>query len=187
MITWPRHPRGDPDRLDSEAKSRPRGYVRSEMTSTHVLNHVGISVIRLEDSVKFWLALTGGSVSPVRVSDGAHIAALVGYEDAVLRVADVTTPEGLLIELLEYVSEGADPIPDGTAHPGNVHIAFDVDDMEQSWRHAVDCGAVPVGQGPVVIPSGRLAGAQFAYLRSIDGATIELRRDPERPAARSQC
>ena len=130
---------------------------------------------RLEDSVDFWVRLTGGSVSPVRDTEGAHIDDLVGYRGAHLRVADVTTPDGLEIELLEYVSEDAQPNPVGTAHPGNVHIAFDVDDMDQSWRHAVECGAVPVGDRPVVIPTGRLAGAEFAYLRTIDGATLELR------------
>ena len=136
---------------------------------------MGISVKRLEDSIDFWVRLTSGSVSPVRNTEGAHIDALVGYKNVRMRVADVTTPDGLEIELLEYVSEGAAPNPAGTAHPGNVHIAFDVDDMEQSWQHAIECGAVPVGDKAVVIPTGRLAGAQFAYLRTPDGATVELR------------
>lgn len=145
------------------------------MEAEHSLNHIGISVIELDASVRFWVSLTGGSVSPTRVTQGAHIDALVGYEGVSLRVADVTTPDGLSIELLEYVSEKSEPNPFGTAHPGNVHIAFDVLSMRQSWQHAVDCGAVPVSSGPVVIPSGKLEGAEFAYLRSIDGATIELR------------
>ena len=145
------------------------------MASTHVLHHVGISVRQLDESIDFWLRLTGGSASPIRDTKGLHIDALVGYSNAHLRVADVTTPDGLSIELLEYVSEGAQPNPVGTAHPGNVHIAFDVDDMEQSWEHAVECGAIPVSERAVVIPTGRLAGAQFAYLRTPDGATVELR------------
>lgn len=146
------------------------------MTNGHVLNHVGISVKRLEDSVDFWVRLTGGSVSPVLVTEGSpQLNALVGYDDVLLRTAYVTTPDGLSIELLEYASEAAEPIPAGTAHPGNVHIAFDVPDMDASWRHAVDCGAVPVGSGPVVISATQPAGAKYAYLRSIDGATIELR------------
>lgn len=145
------------------------------MTSRHVLNHVGISVKQLDASVDFWVRLTGGSASSVRVTQGPHIAALVGYDGVLLRTADVTTPDGLLIELLEYASEAAEPIPTGTAHPGNVHIAFDVHDMDASWQHAVDCGAVPVGSGPVAIPASQPAGAKYAYLRSIDGATIELR------------
>jgi catechol 2,3-dioxygenase-like lactoylglutathione lyase family enzyme len=142
------------------------------------LHHVGITVSDLPRSVDFWSRLTGGTASEVMIINSAHIASLVGYPDVRLSVANVLVPGGLMIELLQYTSEDAEPYDPGTAHPGNVHLCFLVADMDEGWKHAVQCGAVPVGDGPVVIPDGPQAGGQLAYLRSVDAVSIELRSSP---------
>jgi catechol 2,3-dioxygenase-like lactoylglutathione lyase family enzyme len=144
------------------------------------LHHVGITVNDLPRSIKFWCELTGGHSSEIKTLAAPHLSTLLGYTDAVLEMAMVTVSDTLMLELLQYVSEQAEPNPPGTAHPGNVHICFDVDDMEASWQHAVDCGAVPVSSRPVVIADGPNAGGQVAYLRTVDGASIELRAIPSR-------
>ncbi|MBM7789624.1 VOC family protein [Tenggerimyces flavus] len=138
------------------------------------LHHVGITVNDLPRSVRFWAELTGGTASEIKTVDAPHLSTLLDYRDVRLQVATVKVSETLTIELLRYVSEPADPYDPGTAHPGNVHVCFDVDDMSASWEHAVRCGAVPVGDGPVDVPSG----GQLAYLRTVDGASIELRAIP---------
>lgn len=146
------------------------------------LHHVGITVIDLPRSIQFWSELTGGEHSEIARLAAPHLATLLGYPDVALEIATVAVSETLTIELLHYVSEQAEPYPQGTAHPGNVHICFDVDDMKASWEHAVNCGAVPVSSRPVVIPEGPSRGGQVAYLRTVDGASIELRAIPERHA-----
>jgi catechol 2,3-dioxygenase-like lactoylglutathione lyase family enzyme len=142
------------------------------------LNHVGITVNDLDRSIKFWVELTGGRPSEPKLVDAPHLSELLGYDKVRLRVATVAVSEALTIELLQYISEPAEPYEPGTAHPGNVHVCFDVDDMAASWRHALRCGATPVGASPVVIPDGPAAGGQLAYLRTVDGACVELRSMP---------
>lgn len=138
------------------------------------LNHVGITVNDLDRSAQFWVELTGGRQTEPRTVDAPHLSALLGYENVELRVATVVVSDALTIELLQYLSEHAEPYDPGTAHPGNVHICFDVADMQAAWEHAVRCGATSVGASPVAIPSG----GQLAYLRTPDGACIELRSMP---------
>ena len=138
------------------------------------LNHVGITVNDLDRSVRFWVDLTGGQQTEPRTVDAPHLSALLGYENVTLRVATVVVSDALTIELLQYVSEAAEPYDPGTAHPGNVHICFDVADMHAAWEHAVACGATSVGESPVVLPNG----GYLAYLRTVDGACIELRAMP---------
>lgn len=145
------------------------------------LHHVGITVKDLHRSVRFWTDLTGGTPSEAKTVDAPHLSPLLDYHDVVLEVATVNVSDHLTIELLRYVSEPAEPYDPGTAHPGNVHICFDVDDIQGFWEHAVRCGATPVSEGPVVIASGPQQGGGLAYLRTPDGASIELRSMPATP------
>jgi catechol 2,3-dioxygenase-like lactoylglutathione lyase family enzyme len=142
------------------------------------LHHVGITVKDLKRSVRFWTDLTGGTASEIKTVDAPHLSTLLDYRDVVLDVATVKVSDHVTIELLGYVSEPAEPYDPGTAHPGNVHICFDVDDIQSFWEHAVRCGAMPVSDAPVSIASGPQAGGGLAYLRSPDGASIELRSMP---------
>ena len=142
------------------------------------VHHVGITVNDLERSVRFWTDLTGGEASEPKTVDADHLSTLVGYPSVVLEVATVSVSDVLTLELLRYKSELAEPYDPGTAHPGNVHICFDVEDMQASWEHAVRCGATPVSDRPVKIISGAQAGGSLAYLRTVDGASIELRSMP---------
>ena len=110
--------------------------------------------------------------------DAPHLAALTGYPDVVLEVAMVEVSAALTIELVQYRSESAEPYDPGTAHAGNVHICFDVDDMSASWDRAVrvrrGAGRHRAGRAH----RGPAAGGSIAYLRAIDGVTIELRAMP---------
>jgi catechol 2,3-dioxygenase-like lactoylglutathione lyase family enzyme len=142
------------------------------------LNHVGITVNDLDRSIRFWVELTGGRPTEPRIVDAPHLSDLLGYDNVRLRVATVTVSDALTLELLQYLSQPAEPYDPGTAHPGNVHVCFDVDDMAASWDHALRCGATAVGAGPVAIPDGPAAGGQLAYLRTVDGACVELRSMP---------
>jgi catechol 2,3-dioxygenase-like lactoylglutathione lyase family enzyme len=129
--------------------------------------------------------LTGGTASEAKTVDAPHLSELLDYRGVVLQVATVKVSEHLTIELLQYDSEPAEPYDPGTAHAGNVHICFDVDDMQAFWEHAVRCGATPVSAAPVVIPSGPQQGGSLAYLRTPDGASIELRAMPSDPVSPS--
>jgi len=144
-------------------------------------DHIGITVSDLDGSVDFWTKLTGGAVLGRRLLDGAHIGELVGYPGQQIEIALVELPGGLVLELLRYVGRDEEAYEAGTAHPGNVHVCFLVEDLHRSWEHAVACGAHPASEKPVRVPVGPQTGAYVAYLRTPDGVDVELRQPP--PAA----
>jgi len=141
-------------------------------------DHVGITVSDLDRSVDFWTRLTGGKLLTRRLLDGAHIGELVGYAGQRIEIALVELPGELVLELLRYVDRDEDAYEPGTAHPGNVHMCFLVEDLHWSWAHAIECGAEPASDEPVRVPVGPQTGAYVAYLQTPDGVAIELRQPP---------
>jgi catechol 2,3-dioxygenase-like lactoylglutathione lyase family enzyme len=143
------------------------------------VDHVGITVGDLERSIAFWRRLLGVPPRDRRLLAGPHLPRLLGYPPG-LRIDSCwfDLPGGGALELLQYLDRDDPPYPEGTAHPGNVHLCLRVDDMDGAHRHAVASGARPVGNGPVTVPAGPTAGLQVVYLRSPDGVTIELREYP---------
>jgi catechol 2,3-dioxygenase-like lactoylglutathione lyase family enzyme len=141
-------------------------------------DHVGITVSDLDRSLDFWTRLTNGALVTRRVLEAAFIGELVGYPGERIEIAVLELPGGLLLELLRYLDTEAPAYEPGTAHPGNVHVCFLVENLHQSWAHAVACGAAPASEEPVRVPTGPQEGALVAYLRTPDGVSIELRQPP---------
>jgi catechol 2,3-dioxygenase-like lactoylglutathione lyase family enzyme len=141
-------------------------------------DHVGVTVSDLDRSVEFWMRLTGGELVTRRLLDGPHIGELVGYPGQRIAAAIIAMPGGLPLELLQYLDRDEAPYDPSTAHPGNVHVCFFVEDLHASWTHAIACGALPASDEPVRVPSGPQEGAYVAYLRTPDGVSIELRQPP---------
>lgn len=144
--------------------------------STH---HIGLTVGDLERSTRFWSTLLGVEPGPVEQLRGSQLGRLVGYPSAYVDRRWLTLPDGLNLELLQYLTPDEDGYPVGTAHPGNVHVCLAVGDLPSAHAHALACGAEPVtGGGWIEVPAGPQAGARIAYLRDPDGVTIELFQPP---------
>ena len=143
------------------------------------VDHVGITVVDLDRSVTFWERLLGTPGRDRGVLAGPRLGGLLGYP-AGLRIDScwVDLPGGGALELLQYLDRDEAALPDGTAHPGNVHVCFRVEDMAAAHAHAMACGARAVGEGPIEVAAGPNAGMRVAYLRDPDGVTIELRQPP---------
>ena len=143
------------------------------------VDHVGITVSDLDRSVAFWERLLGTVGRDRAVLAGPRLGGLLGYP-AGLRIDAcwVDLPGGGALELLQYLDRDEPALPDGTAHPGNVHVCLQVDDMDAAHAHAVACGARTVGDGPIEVAAGPNVGMRVAYLRDPDGVTIELRQLP---------
>jgi catechol 2,3-dioxygenase-like lactoylglutathione lyase family enzyme len=141
------------------------------------VHHVGVTVADLERSVAFWGRLTGAEARDRRTMAGPGVGRLVGYPSVRIEAAWLDFPGGVALELLQYLEPLDAPYPEGTAHPGNIHVCLDVDDVDTARAHALDCGARPVG-GPVDVGAGPQAGARIAYVRDPDGVTIELFQPP---------
>jgi catechol 2,3-dioxygenase-like lactoylglutathione lyase family enzyme len=144
--------------------------------------HVGITVADLDRAVDFWTRLTGAELAARRMLDAPHIGELVGYPGSRIEIAVLELPGGLGLELLHYLDTDARAYEPGTAHPGNVHVCFVVENMHESWAHAIECGAKPASEQPVRVPVGPQEGAYVAYLQTPDGVSIELRQPAPRRA-----
>lgn len=149
-----------------------------------VVHHVGVSVADLERSIAFWERMLGVPGRDRRVLEGPLLGVLVGYPGVRAEQCWFDLPGGVALELLCYLDTSDAPYDPGTAHPGNVHLCLQVDDMSAAHARAIDCGASPVSEAPVRIPAGPRAGAEVAYLRDPDGVTIELFQPPGSVASR---
>lgn len=145
------------------------------------VHHVGVTVVDLDRSIAFWEQLLGVPARQRMVLDGPQVARLVGYPDVRIERCWMDLPGGVELELLQYLDRPEPPYAEGTAHPGNVHVCIAVDDMGTAHRHALACGASPVGDGPIEVRAGPNAGGRVAYVRNPDGVTIELLEPAARP------
>ncbi|MDQ6796905.1 MAG: VOC family protein [Actinomycetota bacterium] len=156
------------------------GSVPERSAGLLAVHHVGVTVTDLERSLRFWGRLTGASPRDRRSLAGPGVGRLVGYPDVRIDRAWLDFPGGVALELLQYLEPIDPPYPEGTAHPGNIHLCLGVDDVDVARDHALACGARPVG-GPIDVAAGPQAGARVAYVRDPDGITIELFQSPDRP------
>jgi catechol 2,3-dioxygenase-like lactoylglutathione lyase family enzyme len=149
--------------------------------SFETLQHVGISVADLERSISFWEGLLGAPARDRRVLQGPGLGTLVGYEGVQIDSCWFDLPGGIALELLHYLDRPEPPHEPGTAHPGNVHLCLEVDDMDGAHARALAAGAEAVSATPIEVPAGPRAGTRIAYVRTPDGVTIELVQ-PRAPA-----
>lgn len=144
----------------------------SGITGVH---HVGMSVRSLDAALAFWEPFLGVEARWRTVLDRPYLGRHVGYPGVRIAAAFVDLPGGGVLELLEYLLDDREDLPEATANPGNVHLCLQVEDAVATWSHALACGAVAVLlEGPVSVDSGPNEGARATYLRIHDGITLEL-------------
>lgn len=142
------------------------------------VHHVGISVDDLGRSIAFWEALLAAPPRDRRVRQGPGLGALLGYAGVRIDSCWFSLPGGVELELLDYLDRPEVPYDPGTAHPGNVHVCLEVQDMDGAHAHALACGGQAVSPAPIEVPAGPEAGTRLAYVRTPDGVTLELRQPP---------
>lgn len=147
------------------------------MTSLH---HTGLTVRDLERSLGFYRDLLGMRVLFEQEKKGGYLAAIVGYEDAHVRMAHLAFPGGgHRVEVFQYL----EPAPRGEAgEPRDVgisHVCLAVDDLGALHRRLREAG-VEFYSDPVRVDTGANAGGSGVYLRDPDGITLELFQPPPR-------
>jgi len=137
------------------------------------LDHIGLTVADLEESVRFWTAFLGTAPVVRRVYDADYIAEVTGYEGARLNIAIYDFGDNTRLELIEYLTEPRSARPD-RATPGMSHLSMRTDDIDESLNRAISAGASIATDRPTLITSGPNQGGRMCYLDLPGNATLEL-------------
>jgi catechol 2,3-dioxygenase-like lactoylglutathione lyase family enzyme len=150
------------------------------MTVTRI-DHVGITVSDVDRALGFYRDLLGLRVIAASTVAEAEVAELLGLDSPVqLRIADLDSGDGRIIELLEYVQPRGRRIAFESSDVATAHIAFTVDDLAAVRERLLDAGATIVSRRPITIsePGGSFDGAICLYVRDPDGVILELVQRP---------
>jgi catechol 2,3-dioxygenase-like lactoylglutathione lyase family enzyme len=145
------------------------------MTVTRI-DHVGITVSDLDRALGFYRDLLGLRVLADSTLSEPEVADLLGFDSVQLRIADLDSGDGRVVELIQYLQPKGTRIDYQSADPATAHIAFTVDDLASVHERLVRAGATIVSRRPITIsePGGSFDGAICLYVRDPDGVILEL-------------
>jgi catechol 2,3-dioxygenase-like lactoylglutathione lyase family enzyme len=135
------------------------------------IRHTGIVVSDMERSLKFYRDLLGLKVSVDFCEKGNYIDNVVGLQDTELRMVKLTTDDGSMIELMQFLSHPVEsPLKNKIYDLGCSHVAFTVDDLDKEYQKLMDNG-ISFNCSPIISPDGY---AKVTYCHDPDGISIEL-------------
>lgn len=133
------------------------------------MNHVGLSVANLENSVKFYTEVLGMEIEYRAYHEGKPISEVVGVEHAVLRICMVMKGE-CKIELIEYDTRLETRDHKKQNGPGLIHISFEVDDVDEIYKKIRSLGYEFYSSPMITRPNG----PKICYFKGPDSVIIEL-------------
>lgn len=145
--------------------------------------HFSFTVADIDRSVDFYSRVLGLELVHRQEQSNAYTAALVGFPDASLRIAQLRVPgqpRGLSshdLELVEYVEPPGTPYGGGRNRPGASHMAFTVEDALAEYDRLRNEG-VRFVSAPQAITAGVNKGGYTCYLLDPDDITLELVQPP---------
>jgi catechol 2,3-dioxygenase-like lactoylglutathione lyase family enzyme len=142
-------------------------------------DHTGITVSNLERSLAFWRGVLGFELSHTAHQTGEMAREITGVAGAEIKLAVVKAPDGLKIELLEYLAP-ADRKRHADLRPcdiGSVHVALIVNDLD-AVLSAINASGWKAAGKSQTLQSGPNAGKRVVYVRDPDGTTIEFMQQP---------
>jgi catechol 2,3-dioxygenase-like lactoylglutathione lyase family enzyme len=138
------------------------------------LFHVGLTVVDLEHSVRFYTEAIGLAREWHQCIDRESTRTLVGVPFVKLHCEFLAIPGGGMLELLRYEGVGGEPVRSVPNDPGTAHLCLWVRGLDEVLARARELGGRSVAADPVVVPDGRYTGARVVYLRDPDDFLIEL-------------
>ena len=134
------------------------------------MNHTGIVVRDLNKAIEFYRDVMGLRLIVERERTGGPISQVLGYDDTYLKIGNLAVADGHVLELIEYLNPTAGARPtDERSVVGGSHLAFEVDDIEVTFRDLTNRGAKKLNP-PVEVAPGR----KVCYLQDPEGNWIEL-------------
>ncbi|MEV0825373.1 VOC family protein [Nonomuraea rubra] len=145
--------------------------------------HFSFTVADLGRSVAFYRDLLGFTLVHRQEQDNDYTRRLVGYPDAVLRVAQLAVPgqpRGVSthdLELVEYVQPRGEARDPARHLPGAAHLALTVEDARAEHARLAAAGVRFVNP-PEEITAGVNRGGYACYFLDPDEITLELVQPP---------
>jgi catechol 2,3-dioxygenase-like lactoylglutathione lyase family enzyme len=140
------------------------------------IDHVGITVSDLDRALGFYRDVLGLRVIADATVTEPEVAELLGLDSVQLRIADLDSGDGRIVELIQYVQPKGRRIAYESSDSATAHIAFTVDDLAAVRDRLTSAGATMVSRQPITIdePGGAFDGAICFYVRDPDGLILEL-------------
>ena len=143
------------------------------------LHHVGFTVGDLEASIAFYRALLGCRIRERSQSSGAELEALSGVPGIHIVTADLETPAGDLLELVQYTAPLGGRLAQDRNQPGHTHVGFLVEDVDAAYDRLVALGTTPTSRPITIVePGSAWDGTRALYACDPDGRTIECLTPP---------
>ena len=133
------------------------------------LNHIGITVTDVEQSVLFYRDVVGMELYSRRRMQGEWFDTLTHNSGADIDVA-MLRMDGLTLQLVQYLAAGGDTLPLAHHNVGNPHMCVNVDDVDAKHRDATTRG----GLDPTPIVDIMGLGIRSFYVHDPDGLPVEF-------------
>lgn len=148
------------------------------------VNHTGLTVESVDESLKFFRDTIGLSVDESRSGEwnGEFLTHLTGYEGTHLRIAMVECADGMRIQLEEFVNPRLPRSDQEWGQPGSGHICVEVEDIFAVCDALKKGGYTIVSNPPEPVPlppESVFAGGFFLGALDPDGHVIEMVQPPE--------
>ncbi len=139
------------------------------------IHHHGFTVANVDRSLPFYRDVLG--LELVRVSDRSNIPSydhMLGYPKVKLRIAVLRHPKNeFILELVEYQNPGGQTRPLENKFVGASHLAFEVEDVDQTYAALQRAGGRVINPPADIIRDGRKV-ARGMYALDPDGISIEM-------------
>ena len=143
---------------------------------TVTMNHTGFVVSDLDKAIEFYGKGLGLKIVLNVEAGGPELSQWLGYDNARVKAAFMSGDDGHSVELIEYLNPPVEARDPAEQHRRNVtgaaHLAFIVDDIEETHRRLVSLGAKKLNP-----PVQAGEGLKGCYLQDPDGNWIELDQD----------
>jgi catechol 2,3-dioxygenase-like lactoylglutathione lyase family enzyme len=140
------------------------------------IDHAGVTVSDMDRALGFYRDLLGLRVIADSNVAEPEVAELLGLDSVRLRIVDLDSGDGRILELIQYVQPEGRSIAYESSDAASMHVAFTVDDLGGVRQRLAEAGATIVSRRPITIsdPGGDFDGATCLYVRDPDGAILEL-------------
>jgi catechol 2,3-dioxygenase-like lactoylglutathione lyase family enzyme len=140
------------------------------------IHHIGITTADIDRSLRFYRDLLGMRVLGDNRLSRPEVAALLGCDELDLRIVDLDTGDGRIVELLQYLQPAGVHVHYTNRDPGSAHVALSVEDLDRVRARIEAAGGSVISRHPVKAADteGIFANSRLLYVRDPDGMILEL-------------